>query len=182
MKDITSLRSYSQRAASRRTWWGWRGRSWRKACGKNTFVLNYAMHSIYVSVCVCAFTTCRWLSKAAGGSASTACQEAVADLLGLFEQLQVLLSILLRELQLWQLIFHQVDHITCAVWVRQHTHRKAKKCYRQTTMLIFFFLLGYKALKNKRSNLWVLSDSSRLKMFKWDSSVWGLMPRNNSQA
>lgn len=67
------------------------------------------------TVFMCVFTTCGGLSEAAGGAASAARQEAVADLLGLFEQLQVLLSILLRELQLWQRIFHQVDHITCVI-------------------------------------------------------------------
>lgn len=73
------------------------------------------MYIAYIWKCISAFTTCGWVREAAGGAAATARQEAVADLLGLFEQLQVLLSILLRELQLWQLIFHQVDHITRAV-------------------------------------------------------------------
>lgn len=59
--------------------------------------------------------TCGRVTEAAGGPAAATRQEAVADLLRLFEQLQVLLSVLLRELQLRQLIFHQVDDITCAV-------------------------------------------------------------------
>lgn len=57
-----------------------------------------------------------WFAETAGGAASAACQEAVADLLGLIEQLQVLLSIFFREQQLRQLIFHEINHITCAVW------------------------------------------------------------------
>lgn len=58
---------------------------------------------------------CRGLGEAAGGAAAAASQEAVADLLGLLEELQVLLSVLLRQLQLWQMIFDQVDHVTGAV-------------------------------------------------------------------
>lgn len=58
---------------------------------------------------------CGGLGEAAGGAAAAATQESVADLLGLFKQLQVLLSILIRQLQLWQTVFHQVDHVTGAV-------------------------------------------------------------------
>lgn len=58
---------------------------------------------------------CRGLGEAGGGAAAAASQKAVADLLGLLEELQVLLSVLLRQLQLWQMIFDQVDHVTGAV-------------------------------------------------------------------
>lgn len=58
---------------------------------------------------------CWGLREAAGGAAAAPGQESVADLLGLFEQLQVLLPILFRQLQLWQMIFHQVDHVTGTV-------------------------------------------------------------------
>lgn len=68
---------------------------------------------VFIYLCVCA--TCGRIGEAAGGSSASACQEAIADLLGLFKQLQVLLSILLRELHLRERIFHQVNHITCAV-------------------------------------------------------------------
>lgn len=80
-----------------------------------SFTLMNLCFSFYVCVCLCVRATCGRISEAAGGSPASACQEAIADLLGLFKQLQVLLSILLRELQLRERIFHQVNHITCAV-------------------------------------------------------------------
>ena len=67
---------------------------------------------------------CRGLWEAAGGAAAAASQESIADLLGLFKQFQVLLPILLRQLQLWQIIFHEVDHVTGAVWTRVDTPGK----------------------------------------------------------
>lgn len=67
---------------------------------------------------------CRGFWEAGGGAAAAASQESVANLLGLFKQLQVLLSILLRQLQLWQMIFQQVDHVTGAIWTRLETNRK----------------------------------------------------------
>lgn len=59
--------------------------------------------------------TCGGVCIAADGAAAASRQEAVADLLGLFQKLQILLSIVFRQLRLRQMILHQVEHITCVV-------------------------------------------------------------------
>lgn len=80
--------------------------------------------SVCVCVIVCAISSaCGGFSEAAGGPPASALQESIAHFLGLLQQLQVLLPVLFRQLQIRQLIFHQVDHVSIIISNTQHKPR-----------------------------------------------------------